>query len=49
MLLHIMLYIMLAYIMLFVALFNAVCLHNAYFFAIDLANVFCFHSLPWFI
>ena len=29
------LYIMLAYVLLFAALFDAVCLHNAYFFAID--------------
>ena len=37
--------IMLAYLMLFIALFNAVCLHNAYFyvardFCIVYANVF---------
>ena len=30
-LLYIMLYIMLAYLMLFASLFNAVCLHDAYF------------------
>ena len=31
----VLLYIMLAYLMLFAALSNAVCLYNAYFFAID--------------
>ena len=35
MLLYIMLYIVLAYLMLLAALTNAVCLHNASFFAID--------------
>ena len=45
MLLYIMLYIVLAYLMLFAALTNAVCLHNASFFAID----FYFHVLSWFI
>ena len=42
MLLYIMLYIVLAYLMLFAALTNAVCLHNASFFAIDLCNCFLF-------
>ena len=37
-----MLYIMLAYSMVLAALSNAVCLHNASFFAIDYANSFCF-------
>ena len=46
MLLYIMLYVMLAYLMLFAALSNAVCLHNAFFFAIDTV---CFHALSWFI
>ena len=36
------LYIMLAYLMLFAALSNAVCLYNAFLFAIDFANAFCF-------
>ena len=44
-----MLYILLAYLMLFAALSNAVCLHNASVFAIDLANAFCLHALSWFI
>ena len=39
---------MLLYIMLLAALFNAVCLHDA-FFAIDFANAFGFHALSWFI
>ena len=43
MLLCLMLYIVLAYLMLLAALSNAVCLHNASFFAID------FHALSWFI
>ena len=42
MLLYIMLYIMLACLMLFAALSSAVCLHNTSFFAIDIANAFCF-------
>ena len=42
MLLYIMLYIVLAYLMLFAALTNAVCLHNASFFAIDLCKCFLF-------
>ena len=45
MLLCIMLYIMLVYLMLFAALSNAVCLHNAPFFAIDLCEYLCFHAL----
>ena len=40
MLLYIMLYIVLAYLMLFAALTNAVCLHNASFFAIDFCKCF---------
>ena len=44
-----MLYIMLAYLMLFAALSNAVCLHNAFFLLLILANAFCFHALSWFI
>ena len=39
-----MLYIMLAYLMLFAALFNAVCLHNAYFLPSTFAN-----ALSWVI
>ena len=40
---------MLAYLMLFAAVFNAVCLHNAFFFPIDFSiviyiNAFCFHA-----
>ena len=42
MLFYIMLYIMLAYLMLFAALTNAVCLHNASFFAIDFCKYFLF-------
>ena len=42
MLLYIMMYIMLAYLMLFAALFNAVCLHNASFFAINFCKCFLF-------
>ena len=40
-----MLYIVLAYLMLFAALSNAVCLHNAFFFAIDFYKCFLFHAL----
>ena len=36
---------MLAYVMLLAALSNAVCLHNASFFAIDLCKYFLFHAL----
>ena len=39
MLLYIMLYIVLVYLMLFAALTNAVCLHNASFFAIDFCKM----------
>ena len=39
------LYIMLAYLMLFTALFNAVCLYNAYFLQLTFAKPFCFHAL----
>ena len=43
MLLHILLFIMLAYLMLLTALFNAVCLHNAYlFFAIEFCTCVLF-------
>ena len=49
MLLHIMLYVLLAYLMLFAALSNAVCLHNAFFFAIDFCKCFLFHALSSFI
>ena len=41
MLLYIMLYVMLAYLMLLAALYNAVCLHNAYFLLLIFANAFC--------
>ena len=40
---------MLAYLMLFAALTNAVCLHNASFFALISANPFYFHALDLFI
>ena len=44
------LYIMLAYLMLFAALYNAVCLYNAFFFFfIDFFKCFLFHALFWFI
>ena len=43
-LLYIMLHVMLAYLMLFAALSNAVCLHNASFFAIDFCKCFLFHA-----
>ena len=42
MLLYIMLYKMLAHSLLFAALSNAISLHNAYFFAIDLCKCFLF-------
>ena len=42
MLLYTMLYIVLAYLMLLSALSNAVCLHNASFFAIDFCKCFLF-------
>ena len=42
MLLYIMLYVMLAYLMLFAAIYIAVCLHNASFFAIDFCKCFLF-------
>ena len=53
MLLYIVLYVMLAYLMLFGALFNAVCLQNA-FFVIDFLKSLCFHALSldidtWFV
>ena len=48
--LYVTLYIMLAYLMLFVALFNAVCLNNAFLsLPLTFANAFCFHGLSWFI
>ena len=40
---------MLAYLMLFAALYIAVCLYDAYFFAIIFANAFCFCALSWVI
>ena len=43
---------MLAYLMLFAALFNAVCLRNAFFLLLlplIFANALCFHTLSWFI
>ena len=46
---YLMLYIVLAYLMLFAALSNAVCLHNASFLPMILANAFYFHVLSWFI
>ena len=46
---YLMLYVVLAYLMLFAALSNAVCLHNASFFANDFCNCFYFHVLSWFI
>ena len=49
MLLYIMLYIVLAYLMLFVALPNAVCLHNASFFAIDFSKSFLFSCVVFVI
>ena len=49
MLLYIMLYVTLAYLMLFAALSNAVCLHNALFFATEFCKCFLFHALSWFI
>ena len=43
MLLYVMLFRILAYLMLFIALFNAVCLYNAYLFlAIDFCKCFLF-------
>ena len=42
MLLYIMLNIMLDYLMLFAALANAVCLHKAFFLAIDFCKCFLF-------
>ena len=45
MLLYIMLCILLAYLMLFAALFNAVCLYDAYFLPLIFANPFCFHAM----
>ena len=49
MLLCIMLYIMLVYLMLFAALYNAVCLYNAFFDAIDFCKCSMFHALSLFI
>ena len=48
-LLYIMLYTMLTYLMLATALFNDVCLNNAYFFAIDFSRCSLFHVLSWVI
>ena len=39
---YLMLHIVLAYLMLFAALSNAVCLHNASFYAIDFCKCFLF-------
>ena len=41
-LLYTALYIMLAYLMLLAALSNAVCLHNAFFFAVDFCKCILF-------
>ena len=49
MLLYMMLYTMLDYLVLFAALFNSVCLYNAYFLPLTFANAFCFHALSWVI
>ena len=49
MLLYIMPYIILAYLMLFATLFNAVSLHNAFFYKLIFANALCFHALSWFV
>ena len=49
MLLYIMLHKTLAYLMLLAALSDAVCLHNAFFFAIDFCKCVLFHALTWFI
>ena len=51
MLLCIILCIMFAYLMLLAALYNAACLHNAFFLFLPFifANAFCFHALSWFI
>ena len=46
---YLMLYIVLAYLMLFAALYNAVCLYNAYFLPMISANAFYFHVLSLFI
>ena len=44
MLLYIMLHIIHAYLMLFTALFNTVCLYNAYLFLpLTFGNAFCFN------
>ena len=48
MLLYIMLYIVLVYLMMLAALSNAVCLHNASFFANDFCKYFLFSCLSWF-
>ena len=49
MLLYVMLCIMLANLMLLIDLFNAVCLHNAYFLLLIFENAFGFHALSWII
>ena len=46
MLLYIMLLLVHAYLMLFATLSNAVCLHNASFYANDSGKCFLFHVLP---
>ena len=45
---YLMLYIVLAYLMLFAALTNAVCLHNASFFANDFCKCFLFSCFVFF-
>ena len=49
MLLYIMLYIVHVYLMLLAALYNAVCLHNASFFAIDFCKCFLFSLYSCFV
>ena len=44
-LLYVVLYIVLAYLMLLAALTKAVCLHNAYFLAIDFCKCYLFSYL----
>ena len=45
----ILLYIILPLLLLIAALFDAVCLHNAYFLPLTFAKAFCFNALSWFI
>ena len=45
---HIIMSMMRDYLMMFAALFNAVCLYNAYLsLPLTFQNVFCFHVLSW--